>query len=148
MVKRLVTLIAAIVLTGCAYSMSELKTESKNLTGKIESDKNYQEVYRTLLNMSKECLEHTSLSSEVTISGDLYHDIREGQIRQRLSGGGILIATSAIDIKALEDKRTEVTLYTVKSNWYGFGIITPGIDDVARWINGDRNCWIPAPKPD
>jgi hypothetical protein len=150
MLKRLVVsaiVVALLFLAGCTYSKSQLKSDPENISGKVEADRNYQEVYRNINKMAKECLEGKRTLGTPTISAELYHDIKEGNIEQRAVGEGAFILLTLIEIKALDDKRTEVRLYVNNNRFYTGGLGTlPEMHDIERWINGDVKCWVDEAK--
>ncbi len=137
-----IVLLLSGLLMGCAHSLEEMKN-TENFEGTVEVDQNYQEVYRTLLTISRRCLEFPILTSEVIIGGELYNDIQEATIHQKLIGGGVLVSTGAIDIKATGEKTSMVSVYGEKHPWWGAGMTPPAMYDVVRWLNGDLRCTAP-----
>jgi hypothetical protein len=136
------TVLLLFTLSGCYHSIADLKTE-KNYDGKIEVSKNYQAIYRDLLTISRSCMERNIMMSEITVTGELYADIKEATIHQKMTGGGILISMGAIDIKGIDDYKTEVTVYGEKSYWYSGGdLSTLNMKDVQRWLNRDNRCFV------
>jgi hypothetical protein len=147
--KVLILIFTVFLLTGCAIhnqTVAELKTD-KNYKGKIKVEKNYQEVYRKLITMSRECLEGAGPAHDIAVSGELYNDIKEAYIQQRMRAGGaftgnVVIYMGAIYIKAIDDKTTDISVY---GHYRAGNIPTPEIEDVRRWVNGDRKCLVQTP---
>jgi hypothetical protein len=125
------------LLSGCTYTKADLKADPKNPLYRVEVAQNYQGVYRQIHKMARKCME----TGDATIHGDIYLDVKEATIEQRRISVdyGIDLMTSLIEIKGIDDQRTELALQ-VATGMYSRPVTTPAIDDLLRWINGDQEC--------
>ncbi len=118
MVTRPLILFASFVLlVGCApNSVRELRN---NYTTQsiFTVDQNYQQVYRTVLNQTRECHETGMITAQMVVKGDLYHDIKEGNVSVSLIGGFGVDTHLAIDIKALDDASSKVIVFNALQSW-------------------------------
>lgn len=131
----------SIFLTGCVTNtVSELKGEVGNFDGSFETQNNYQIVYRNLRNMSRNCLEQAPMGTPVMTEGEIDIEMKEGQIRQRMIAQGVYLNMSVIDVHAITEAKSKVSLHSVKG-WLKIGTDLPSINDVERWATGDKNCW-------
>jgi hypothetical protein len=84
-------------------------------------------------------MEHQPLGTPVTVESEVDSELKEGQIRQKVTGQGVLLNTTVIDIKADADDKVVVSLYTLKGSLVT-GINIPTLADIKRWIAGDARC--------
>jgi len=140
-VKFLSGFSALVLLSGCVTNtVSELRNDTANFDGSIDSDRNAQQVYRSLRDMAKSCLEHAPMGTPVTTEGEFDGDLKNGQIRQRMVAQNVLLNMTVIDVTSVSDSKSLVKLYSVKG-WLAIGTNIPKTDDIARWANGDSVCW-------
>jgi len=137
--KLLAALAVCATLTACANTVAELKTDKASFDGVAESPQSYAATYRVLRTAARQCMEHQPWGTPVTVEGELDSDLKEGQIRQRVTGQAVLLTTTVIDVKAGAGDRGVVTLYTVKGS-LGQGINIPTMTEIKRWITGDTSC--------
>lgn len=78
MINRFFLIFGTVSLLSCSYNGAPPK-EPYNLKYEFTSDKNYQYVYRLILNKSDTCMKHVGLSKSIS-EGRLYSDIKAGDI--------------------------------------------------------------------
>ena len=116
--------LTAITCYGCApESVKQLKERH---AGKetFEIDKNYQEVYRNILEGARE------RDPGLDVNGDLYTDIRAGNVTIKVSPPSPIAVFQTIDIEALSEAKTKVTVY------YAFGTWKNSPKQVKAWAEG------------
>lgn len=139
--QTIACVVFGIFLTGCVTNtVSDLKSDLGNLDGSYEVENNYQVVYRNLRSMSRNCLEQSPMGTPVTTEGEIDIEAKEGQIRQRMVAQGVFLNMSVIDVRAIADTKSNVTLHSVKG-WLKIGTDLPTVNDIERWTKGDKNCW-------
>ena len=135
----LVTLLCSIVLSGCAITVSELKSRQSSYDGSFTSMTGPSDTYRTLRDMARQCLEYEALlGNPVIVLSEFDGERKEGEINQKLLADGLLINNTLIEIESHDDK-AKVSLYTTK-NILSTGIRSPNISDIKRWAKGERTC--------
>ena len=128
-----------VVITGCSNTVSTLKSSNDALDGVIISSESLSTTYRHLRTAARQCLEHQPLGTPVTVESEFDTEFKEGQIRQRMSGQGVLLITTVIDVSSDEKGNSVVTLYTLKG-LSSAGVKAPAVEDIKRWISGDARC--------
>jgi hypothetical protein len=78
--KRIVFFAALLVISGCATTAQKLIDRSKN-TNTIETNQNYQALYRDVLTVARDCLAGPiNLAVSNKVEGQLYNDLNFGEI--------------------------------------------------------------------
>lgn len=109
---------AAALLAGCAPPTLQGLRENPAGTTRFEVGQNYQQVYRTVIANARKCYQGSAgPMAQNVVTGDLYTDIRSGEISVALHGAAGVDTYLGIDIKALADDRTEVRTYYRPSTW-------------------------------
>ena len=104
------------VLAGCApATMQELRRKPGG-EAKFQSPENYQLVYRTILNNARRCYQTGLVTAQMIVQGDLYTDIKTGEVTVALHGGLGVSTYLGIDIRAIGDEMTEVKIFSSSSN--------------------------------
>ncbi|WP_049759326.1 hypothetical protein [Enterobacter sp. 638] len=135
----LATLLCSIALSGCAITVSELKSSHSSYDGSFTSLTGPSDTYRTLRDMARQCLEYEALlGNPVIVFSEFDGERKEGEINQKLLADGLLINNTLIEIESHDDK-AKVSLYTTK-NILSTGIRSPNISDIKRWADGERTC--------
>ena len=128
------------LLLGCAPSTVQGLREDHSGKISFEVSQNYQPVYRAILEQSRNCWQGSSIfTAPGTVQGDLYHDIRRGNISvaQHNAIYGIL-TWLAIDVSALDDNTTRVETYYTNDHW------APAAAAVEQWVKNDfKGCRFP-----
>ena len=136
----LATLLFSISLSGCAITVSELKSSRSSYDGSFTSMTGPSDTYRTLRYMARQCLEYEALlGNPVIVLSEFDGERKEGEINQKLLAEGLLINNTLIEIESQDDDKAKVSLYTTK-NILSVGIRSPNISDIKRWADGDRAC--------
>ena len=136
----LATLLFSISLSGCAITVSELKSSRSSYDGSFTSMAGPSDTYRTLRYMARQCLEYEALmGNPVIVLSEFDGERKEGEINQKLLAEGLLINNTLIEIESQDDDKAKVSLYTTK-NILSVGIRSPNISDIKRWADGDRAC--------
>jgi hypothetical protein len=103
-------------------------------------DRNYQPVYRTILEQSRECFQGSHLFGvQEVVQGDIYSDIQRGNVSVAQHNPMFGVNTYlAIDISALNDNATKVEAY------YAFEAWKPMANAVEQWDKNDfKGCRFP-----
>ncbi|ATG00953.1 MULTISPECIES: hypothetical protein [Lelliottia] len=136
----LATLLFSISLSGCAITVSELKSSRSSYDGSFTSMTGPSDTYRTLRYMARQCLEYEALmGNPVIVLSEFDGERKEGEINQKLLAEGLLINNTLIEIESQDDDKAKVSLYTTK-NILSTGIRSPNISDIKRWVDGERTC--------
>jgi len=98
-------------LSACAPSTIQGLRE--NYAGKVsfEVDENYKSVYRKVLTPARDCWQGGLITAQMVVQGDLYTDTRRGNVTVALHGGAGVDTYFTIDMMALSDIKTRVTVY-------------------------------------
>jgi hypothetical protein len=133
-------LVFSISISGCAITVSELKSSHSSYDGSFTSEKTPSDTYRNLRLMARQCLEHETYTGKPVIVLSEFSDERsEGEINQKLLSEGLLINNALIEIERHDANKAQVRLYTTKSI-LSVGARSPKISDIKRWADGDINC--------
>ena len=89
-------------------------------------------------NAARKYMEHQPLGTPVTVESD--GEFKEGQLRQRVAGQGVLLVTTVINVKATEGNKDLVSLYTLRGP-SGTGVNIPHLSDINRWVHDDERCF-------
>ncbi|MDU6682798.1 MAG: hypothetical protein E6470_04140 [Enterobacteriaceae bacterium] len=137
----LATLLCSILLSGCAITISDLKSSQSSYDGSFTSMAGPSDTYRTLRHMARQCLEYEAYSGNpVIVLSEFDGERKEGEINQKFLADGLLINNTFIQIERQDDnKKAKVSLYTTK-NMLSTGIRSPKITDIRRWAGGDKTC--------
>lgn len=106
MSRAAVTLIFATTIAACVGTPQQLR-EAPVTSSSFEIERDYQAVYRSIISRARPCLQ----SKYAIAHGDLYHDIRAGEIglaNLNMVGHSSILT---IDLRAVSDNRTAVTTY-------------------------------------
>ncbi|AGP47334.1 hypothetical protein ALQ63_01438 [Serratia plymuthica] len=134
------TLLFSISISGCAITISELKSGQSSYDGSFTSKTKPSDTYRTLRHMARQCLEYEAYSGNpVIVLSEFDGERNEGEINQKLLAQGLLINNTLIEIERNDGDKAQVSLYTTK-NILSVGIRSPNISDIKRWADGDRAC--------
>lgn len=134
------TLLFSISISGCAITVSELKSSQSSYDGSFTSKTEPSDTYRTLRHMARQCLEYEAYSGNpVIVLSEFDGERNEGEINQKLLAQGLLINNTLIEIERHDGDKAQVSLYTTK-NILSVGIRSPNISDIKRWADGDRSC--------
>ncbi len=136
----LATLLFSVSLSGCAITVSELKSSRSSYDGSFTSMTGSSDTYLTLRYMARQCLEYEALlGNPVIVLSEFDGERKEGEINQKLLAEGLLINNTLIEIESQDDDKAKVSLYTTK-NILSTGIRSPNISDIKRWVDGERTC--------
>lgn len=136
----LATLLFSIAISGCAITVSDLKSSQASYDGSFTSKTGPSDTYRTLRHMARQCLEYEAYSGNpVIVLSEYDGERKEGEINQKFLADGLLINNTLIQIESQDDDKAKVSLYTTK-NILSVGIRSPKIGDIRRWNGGDRTC--------
>jgi hypothetical protein len=108
--------IAWLALTGCAAPSPQALREKPAGKVAFEIDRNYQPVYRAILDRARPCYQGGMITAQMIVQGDLYHDTKSGTVTVALHGALGIDNYIAIDVKAVNDGRTRVETFYVWDN--------------------------------
>lgn len=136
----LASLLISLSLSGCAITVSELKSSQSSFDGSFVSKAGSSDTYRTLRYMARQCLEYEAYSGNpVIVLSEFDGERKAGEINQKFLSQGLLINNTLIEIESRHDDNAQVSLYTTK-NVLSTGIRSPKIIDIKRWADGDKTC--------
>ena len=115
--KTIVSMFAALSVVACAPATIEGLRDDHASSYTFEIDENYQPVYRKILSTARKCYQTGMITAQMVVQGDLYHDIRMGNVTVALHGGFGVDTHMTIDISALDDERTQVVVFNAISTW-------------------------------
>lgn len=136
----LASLLFSLSLSGCAITVSELKSSHSSFDGSFMSNTGSFDTYRTIRHMARQCLEYEAYSGNpVIVLSEFDGERKKGEINQKLLSQGLLINNTLIEIESRDGDNAQVSLYTTK-NLLSTGIRSPKISDIKRWAGGDKTC--------
>lgn len=91
-------------------------------------DENYQPVYRKILEQSRKCNETGMITAQLLVKNDLYTDIKQGTISVELHGALGVNVYQVIDVKYLEENKTEVKVY------YAMASHSRHANTIPKWV--------------
>lgn len=125
---RIVPLSLVFALAACAPNSPAAIKQAPGAVSELHMNENYQEVYRTLVEQSRECFETGAMSASTHVRSDLYTDIERGDVSYELIGGFGKDVYATVDILKNENGST-VRIYAAP----GFESY---ITKVERWMRG------------
>lgn len=136
----LASLLISLLLSGCAITVSELKSSQSTFDGSFVNKAGSSDTYRTLRYMARQCLEYEAYSGNpVIVLSEFDGERKAGEINQKFLSQGLLINNTLIEIESRHGDNAQVSLYTTK-NVLSTGIRSPKIIDIKRWADGDKTC--------
>lgn len=94
------------------------------------TDQNYQAVYRTVLTKMRECHQAGMITAQMTVQGQLYTDIQEGEIIASLQSGMGSDVFLGVDVKKA-DSGTRVSVFSGINTWNG------AARAVQKWVESE-----------
>lgn len=132
-------LLCSLSLSGCAITVSELKSSQSSFDGSFISNA-ASDTYRIIRHMARQCLEYEAYSGNpVIVLSEFDVERKKGEINQKLLSQGLLINNTLIEIESRNGDNAQVSLYTTM-NLLSAGIRSPKISDIKRWAGGDKTC--------
>lgn len=104
------TLAASILLAGCFASTPKQFEEVARSVTTIDVAANYQATYRKVITNARQCWSVGMIGGAMVVTGDLYTDIRSGQIQVGVHGGLGIMLDAVFDIKAVDEGNTRVVI--------------------------------------
>ena len=104
---------AAALLSGCAPSTIQGLRDSPAGVLMFEVNENYQSVYRKIITPARDCWQQGAslLTAQTDVQGELYSDIRKGNVTVTMRGPAGAHTFLTIDVAALLDSKTKITTY-------------------------------------
>jgi hypothetical protein len=133
--KSLFVALVFAALTGCApETVADLRNKhAGKLTFEIE--KNYQPVYRSIIERARSCFEGAAIAAQEIVQGDLYTDLRSGNVSVAMQSIGGVNNYLTIDITALSDNSTKVETY------YAYSGQLRTAQVIEKWVrDGSNEC--------
>jgi hypothetical protein len=109
----------------------------------ITLQQGYQTTYKNVVGKMRECIGEgwAGAFAQYHIQGDLYSDLKKGEISYTMSNAGVQSYYMQIDIKDAESNQTQLDAYVSLSAWKKY------FDDVQRWaIDESAPCSMPVPR--
>lgn len=115
--RKTVALALICLLTACAPATMQGVREKHSGEYSFTANESYQAVYRTVLHQARDCFATGMITAQVIVDGDLYTDIKSGNISVALHGGAGVDTYLVIDIKESTPTSSKVTVYNSLSTW-------------------------------
>ena len=131
--KTLAILGLSLVTYGCAPATLQGLRENPSGRSKIEVAQNYQNVYRRVLTNARKCWQTGMITAQMVVTGDLYTDLKTGEISVALHGGLGVDTYLGIEMKAIDAERTEVQIYNALATWERSAKL------VQQWVVGEHS---------
>jgi hypothetical protein len=114
-VNGIILVLLAVV--GCAPATTQGLRE--NHAGKYEfiANEQYEAVYRKVLYQARKCHQPGVIAAQMLAQGDLFHDIKTGNVTVAMHAAYGVDTLLTVDISALDDKTTNVVVYNALSTW-------------------------------
>ena len=109
--------VLALAIVACAPATIEGLRNNHANRYTFQVNENYQPVYRKILSAARKCYQTGLITAQMVVQGDLYHDIRKGNVTVALHGGLGVDTHMAIDISSLDHEKTEIVVFNAISTW-------------------------------
>jgi hypothetical protein len=136
----LITAGAFASLAGCATTPSELRNAGPDHQSQFVVQQGYQATYRALLERQRACEEIGLVTGAINVQGDLFTDIKSGTITTMGQTAIGNRAMTIIDLKAIDEVSTDVTVFNQEGAWY----VARYKASLQRWLTGDHDCVVRA----
>lgn len=125
-------LLAMLLLSGCASTVSDLKAD--HVVKVVQIEGNYQAIYRNIATMARECLtgERYRWGVQWGVDADLYTDIGTGEVTFYSVGPQGRLTGAHAEVRKV-DAGTELSIWARNES---VGAI------FQRWANGYKECQI------
>lgn len=118
----------ALLIVACAPATIEGLKKNHANSYSFDVNENYQPVYREILSTARKCYQTGMVTAQMMVQGDLYHDIKSGNVTVALHGGFGVDTHMTIDISALNNEKTKVVVFNALSTW------NPAAQAVRKWV--------------
>lgn len=130
-----VLVILAVFFLGCAPATVQKLRENPTGQSSFETNENYQSVYRKIVTNARRCYQGGMITAQMVVQGDLYTDIKKGNVSIALHGGLGISTYANVDIEAITEDKTKVIIYYGMGSWEGITRV------VEAWIKqGSDKC--------
>ena len=108
-----------LLVAGAGCAPATIQGLRDNHGGRYEfiANENYQSVYRKVLYQARNCHQAGGIGAQWVVQGDLFHDLKSGNVTFALHGVLSVSTILTVDVSALDDKTTNVIVYYVYSTW-------------------------------
>lgn len=132
----LAVLAAGVLLGGCApATVRAARKMGPEHRYSFVAPKNYQAVYRKVLEQTRNCHEGMRALAQQVVTGDLYHDTKAGTIVVSLRAGYGVDIFQVIDLQAIDDSHTKLTAV------YPLGPVTKLGQTLQQWtLENSTDC--------
>lgn len=131
--KLQVLIIIFFLLGGCAPGTAQGLRDKYSGKFVFKVDENYQSVYRKIVTQARNHFQTGLITAQMVVQGDIYTDIKSGNVTIALHGGLGVDTYMTIDINALSDNQTRVTTY------YALGTWESSAKAVEEWVKEDQS---------
>lgn len=119
--KTMFVILIALSSVACAPATIEGLRKDHANSYTFEVGENYQPIYRKILSTARKCYQTGMITAQMVVQGDLYHDIKSGNVTVALHGGFGVDTHMTIDISALNDEKTRIVVFNAISTWNSAG---------------------------
>lgn len=106
-----------IAFVGCAPATVQGLRESHADRYEFIADENYQSVYRKVLYQARKCYQTGLITAQMVVQGDLFHDLKSGNVSVALHGGLGVDTYLTVDVYGLDEKTSRVVVYYALATW-------------------------------
>ena len=124
-----------ISLSACATSPAELRRAGPDHVGTFVVPQDYQSTYNLLLERQRACEQAGGWMGKPVVEGELHADSRAGSISAATQGVGSLDTHTIIDVRAVDERSTRVTVYSTRYQPDGYRF------RLGKWLIGSRRCY-------
>ena len=115
--KTIFVILIALSSVACAPATVEGLRKDHANSYAFEIEENYQPIYRKILSAARKCYQTGMITAQMVVQGDLYHDIKSGNVTVALHGGFGVDTHMTVDISALNDEKTRIVVFNAVSTW-------------------------------
>ena len=144
MTQRVVILLLAGLLAGCAAgNVKQIQTEPANALH-VEIDQNYQRLYKNLLRKMDECAGEgqVGLFAQLHIKQTILSDLKEASISYMMTNVGTQSYYLHVDIFGVGEDRSKFDAYVAYSTWKSW------LPRVERWARNPAATCADEPEPE
>jgi len=132
----------SLCMSGCTvihlnHTATELKQSSTTIIRTINSDKNYQAVFKAMYTHMRDCWQGGLFLTTCNISGTIYGELRKAEITTTVQTGGWIL--NIFEIQAIEEGST-IKAYMNPTPCMNEGTPDERIEKIIKWIDGYDLC--------
>ena len=132
--KAITAAVSAVALSGCAASsVGDLRANPAKRY-EFTSPDGYQQVYRNIARMARECWAGGFIGSQFVVDADLFPDLAVGEVTIRVAGLTNMVHANALVTPSDAKEGARVVVWNSLSTWNDMG------PRIQRWASGGQSC--------